>query len=501
MPENNFEIKVQQQMEGFRLKPAASVWKEVEDRIRRKRRRRIIFWWFIPALLLGSGAGVAYLYYSTAPKEDNNKAAAVKPAGSKTGAVNEKEEPAAHSNIAQHTTNNTHTIPSVPASGPVKPVTIQSTPATGKPNQITAAEKPGDGPGVTAMTGKKNYTRPISISGKPGRNAYTKKSRESKPPTAQVVPAQDLPASATAVQLPVDPSGENEVAATMQETATSNDKVANREAADSAHADKLQAPALLADGLFTDKEQEPVADNTIPVRVRRKRTGSWEISAGKGISVESDGIVSAKRAERLFAFSAGDPAVLPANLEAGNAFSFQVNRRIPLKKRLDLVAGISYDYYSTRQWVGAYMAASPQFPAVGGGSGMVHNGPYYSIPYIGVAYNQFNNRYHLAGLSGGLIWKWVDRKNFSIGWRNSINLQYLISAHALQFDASIPGYALSNAGLNRLQPGFTTGIDLLLFRKILVRPFHTLQLSHMSKYNSNFINATGIHIGILFNRK
>lgn len=500
MPENNFEIKVQQQMEGFRLKPAASVWKEVEERIRRKRRRRIIFWWFIPALLLGSGVAVAYLFYAGASQKQNKTAAYTKPADNKPGTVSETDMRKEADNILTQTKNGIPANSSTPASGEPKPATVTPAATPNTTDRINIAAKPGDAPLATAATKKKN-NRLTAISGQSNQQLKIKTNRDTEPATAQHLPGGDLPVAKTTDQLHIVPAGDETVATTMQAIPVSKDEVTDPNLPDSLHNDKPVVPTAQADGLIADKEQEPVTDNSTPLRVHHKKKGSWEISAGKGISVESDGIFSVNKAERFYAASAGSPTVLPLNLEAGNAFSFQVNRRIPLKKRLDIIAGISYDYYSTRQWVGAYMEASRQFPAVGGGPGSVHNGPYYSLPYIGITYNQFKNRYHLAGISGGLVWKWAERKNFSIGWRNSINLQYLIGAHALQFDASIPGYALSNTGLNRLQPGFTTGIDLLLFRKILVRPYHTLQLSHMSKYNSNYINATGIHIGILFNRK
>ncbi len=54
MPDNNFEKRLQEQMEGFKLQPSELVWDEVEQRIRKKKnRRRIIFWWLVPALLAG----------------------------------------------------------------------------------------------------------------------------------------------------------------------------------------------------------------------------------------------------------------------------------------------------------------------------------------------------------------------------------------------------------------------------------------------------------------
>ncbi|MBS1654336.1 MAG: hypothetical protein JSU05_05770, partial [Bacteroidetes bacterium] len=62
MPVNDFEKKVQQRMDEFRLRPSASVWPEVEKRIREKKRRRIIFFWFtgITGLVLIGYSGNLY---------------------------------------------------------------------------------------------------------------------------------------------------------------------------------------------------------------------------------------------------------------------------------------------------------------------------------------------------------------------------------------------------------------------------------------------------------
>ena len=52
MDENNFEKKMQEQMEELNIQPSASVWNNIESRIREKKPRKRFAWLFL-ALLLG----------------------------------------------------------------------------------------------------------------------------------------------------------------------------------------------------------------------------------------------------------------------------------------------------------------------------------------------------------------------------------------------------------------------------------------------------------------
>ncbi len=55
MPTNNFEKRVQEEMEGFKLPPSDEVWLIVEEKIRERKRRSFLFW-LLPILLGGAMA-------------------------------------------------------------------------------------------------------------------------------------------------------------------------------------------------------------------------------------------------------------------------------------------------------------------------------------------------------------------------------------------------------------------------------------------------------------
>src|SRR5687768_9069285 len=78
MPENNFEKKVQQRMDELKLQPAATVWENVFEKIRKeKKRRRFILWFFLFALLLLGGGG--WWYFNNNNNNDKDISVTRKP--------------------------------------------------------------------------------------------------------------------------------------------------------------------------------------------------------------------------------------------------------------------------------------------------------------------------------------------------------------------------------------------------------------------------------------
>lgn len=63
MDKKRFEREMEQQMHDFRLRPAESVWQQVEQRIKKEKKRRFILWWMFPSLLI-----LVYIFYTYLPK-------------------------------------------------------------------------------------------------------------------------------------------------------------------------------------------------------------------------------------------------------------------------------------------------------------------------------------------------------------------------------------------------------------------------------------------------
>src|SRR5262245_5483465 len=110
MRENEFEKRVQQQLEEFRLRPSGAVWEKVEEGIRKKKKRRVVFFIFLLAGLSLLGYSGYFLLNqpkhplteekstpsnNTVTKENTAvepKADYTVPAGQQPGKINQKEK-------------------------------------------------------------------------------------------------------------------------------------------------------------------------------------------------------------------------------------------------------------------------------------------------------------------------------------------------------------------------------------------------------------------------
>lgn len=60
MADKNFEQKVQQQMQDFKLRPSDAVWQNVDARLRKDKRRRWFFFLLTTSMLIATGTGLFY---------------------------------------------------------------------------------------------------------------------------------------------------------------------------------------------------------------------------------------------------------------------------------------------------------------------------------------------------------------------------------------------------------------------------------------------------------
>ena len=62
MQENEFEKRLQEEMEEFRLRPSEDVWNKIEDELKKKKRRRVVFFIFLLAGLSLIGYSGYFLF-------------------------------------------------------------------------------------------------------------------------------------------------------------------------------------------------------------------------------------------------------------------------------------------------------------------------------------------------------------------------------------------------------------------------------------------------------
>ena len=91
MPANEFEKQVQKRLDDFQLNPSASVWKKVEEQIRKKKRRRIILFFLLP-LALGLLGYSIYYFVQTSQKTEQAQHVAAKNSDASATDINQKTE-------------------------------------------------------------------------------------------------------------------------------------------------------------------------------------------------------------------------------------------------------------------------------------------------------------------------------------------------------------------------------------------------------------------------
>lgn len=88
MPTNNFEKRVQEEMEGFKLPPSEDVWLIVEEKIRERKRRRFLFW-LLPILL--GGAMATYFLMNRPDNKASTELTSAQPATVRNAIKKEQE--------------------------------------------------------------------------------------------------------------------------------------------------------------------------------------------------------------------------------------------------------------------------------------------------------------------------------------------------------------------------------------------------------------------------
>jgi hypothetical protein len=94
MQENEFEKRVREQMEEFKIAPNEEVWQQVKVEITKKKRRRVFFYWIFAALLLTGGVGIL-LFNKNRNNEITNVSPDKKPANdlaAKKPVIKKKDE-------------------------------------------------------------------------------------------------------------------------------------------------------------------------------------------------------------------------------------------------------------------------------------------------------------------------------------------------------------------------------------------------------------------------
>lgn len=406
MQDREFEKQVRQKMQELRFAPNTDVWARVQADIRKKKRRRplIIF-----LLLAGLLAGSAWVYFGVnwnPGKEQVGKAQAtsdMEQGGSiKEQIINDKEEINNNKQIAQPVTevnidkNNRAEVRDVSID---KSISVNS-------NNISKR-------GLASAT-QKNKPQASDEKKEPSLNELL----ENNASWLHIKQPEPIKAKST-------PS--------VVFDSTSSDKQAK---SDSVKPDDTKKPI------------DSLAKKPFGAKTNNNKKKNWEFgaSAGVGYANAKQELSFAKSLDRLF-----------SNAAIRDSFSFspEVKGNIALNvggyaskrigKRLNLKAGLNYEYYSTSMQVGRFVDSSRAVNLSSGSLGMVDN--YYRSG----DQNKYTNKYHFISVPVSIQWQVNRNAKRSIIWENGISLARLIAAKSLQYDPVTSSYYRDKSQQNKTQ--------------------------------------------------
>jgi hypothetical protein len=441
MPANEFERRVQGQLDDFQLNPSASVWKNVEEQIRKKKKRRIIFFFLLPL-----AAGLCFLstyYLLNTSTARNNQQVSIDPKHPATQSENKSSV-----NETTGTMDQQHLANEQPATAPTKNQTqTNSTRSSANNNTevvirgINIEKRSPKASGAKRMTQKRSQPANQSIEA-------NKDDREINEVIASVVPARDNKIDNTTITTQTQLSPIQQLN-TEPNTAQVNDESISK---DTIEVNKSTNPG--------EAKKKPASSSKI----------KWGIEFFAGASSNTDkalALFSASRAafDNLAAnpgssvgsgTSSGNPSIIPpSEVHVGPAFNLGVTVEFELSKRSRISSGIQYSYASNRIKTGAKRDTSLLLSP---GSAYTAN---VSLVYRGAQQNDYTNRYHFISMPVTYHLQLNKGKKLPLQWDAGMSLSYLIATNALVYSSSAGGiYYSDKERFNKLHFALATGFSL-----------------------------------------
>lgn len=484
MRDNAFDKGVQEKMEEFRISPSATLWPEVERRIRERRKRRILIFWFCLAGLLLTGAGAWWLLNEktrnhSLPVADNHNFTVQQESDTITIATNNKTQLA--DSLRK---NNTNTITNTTGIDDNAPVAAGSKDANSEENNFNNHNHQQGKSANPAPMKKRNLLsdnygqEKLQVSAANGEKR--KRAVAANKKTVLLNTITEPPAYTVITEK------ENRIVA--QDATTEPEKTVPSVT--------LTAPEVVK----VSAEKKP--DSTLQAKTDEVKPAPASIRSKKGPRKWQTGLVlafgEAKLTESRFAlFSENRFDALQSGISTGNgSFSNQsFADSLPLKgpafhagifakrkvgKKTAFSVGVNLAYYSGKQRVGAFVDSVRQLNT------------YFNTRTAGGFYrsgnsNWFTNRYYYLQLP--LLLHWQLNKGTKLPpleWENGFVPSLLTGSRALVYDPSSTIFFRDKTVYNRFSLVYQTGFTATFASRTL----HPLTAGLY--YNYHFSKLQGI---------
>ncbi len=515
MQENNFEKRVQQQMEELRFRPSDAVWEKVEEEIRKKKKRRVVFFIFLLAGLSLLGYSGYFLFNKSNPnlveqnstltnKEESDKSNQSE--NSKKG-INKEKEKVAESEKQQVVEESQ--VPSVAE----KEIVIKEKAGSIKTPDIVLNDKQTTKQDVASLERQekeKKIVKPavsknLSVKAKNTKEKYIA-DRIAKDPVQSTdklkVQKED---SAIPVISQADISQPDAVGKTLVEDKQLSD------------ADKITETKKDSIAQDASVKKEEVAATATPKKKQAPKI-NWGFELSYGISANRedafsffDGQKSMDVAYNAPQSSPGIPInsqqstvfYSPSSIEPGAAFRAGLVGEMKISRKSSVSSGLRYAYFSNSIKVGAYKDTAVSFTN-SFSQDVNARGPIYR----GVQQKEYTNRFHFIQLPLQYHLQLNKGNKVPILWNIGTTVGYLISTNGLVYDTAANGiYYHDKKAFNKFNWNLNTGFSFKLGNKSKLQwslgPEISLGMNKLTKDNTRkqYLLYGGITGRIIFTKK
>ncbi|WP_207496660.1 outer membrane beta-barrel protein [Aridibaculum aurantiacum] len=414
--QNDFEKKLQQEMETFSLVPGDAVWQKVEQHIQKdKKRRRFFIIWFAAAVLLLTGAG---LYFFV----DTNEERAVAMADNTPSLEKEETKPATKQgndlpgNKIQNAASETQEQPVSTGSNQKQDALVAA--PTPKPeasikysNRTTASSQITTSSALVSSTKKTtNGTKRITVT----KAGISDKIEQ----TPSINPGQ------------TNTSGIKEDFAIIPRKPADQDEVVKAEAAN----EEVSITPSIRNTGATDTTSLP---NT-PKAVAKKQVSKWEygITAYGGISANFKGFNTVNEVQ-LNSMPVGssaqfNPAIGRHEFNYSSKFSFGAGVFIKrnLTSRVAISTGLDYHLYQVQTKAGTQFNSQMSVY-----DSVLNTTASASSYYLPGNVNTYINKYHMLQLPINVLWQTNRNNQKPLHVLVGITPAYLVSTNGLYFNS------------------------------------------------------------------
>ncbi|WEK38132.1 MAG: hypothetical protein P0Y53_11550 [Candidatus Pseudobacter hemicellulosilyticus] len=509
MSDLEFEKQVQSRLDELKLRPTATVWTNVERRIRQaRRRRRVILWLPTALLLLGTGS---YFLFSQGPAgQDGQPVASTHTAIPSTNSdttttynlsatENNSTLPASNADIDQPA----HTpVQQQPAAGPVSG---QQAPA------VTAAPAPANV--VTAASRlRKNGTQGNTTGNSKGKNSRTgnrdRSETERQQETHLVADKAGKAGKQPAADQQSHQPGFDSAVAVVSEEPTLTQELADPLAEDNTAAAPQPVIAAVPEEKTT---AAPGVIAALPTPKKKNDRRGWQFGITGmigGSHVDKKGLfdllskenimqedLSANRSSQGFAIPGGNPTLprisyKPSPMKTGLYYSIGAFAQKPLSRTFSMSAGVQFTQFTVKTQVGNLIRYSRMVSNAVATSQVVDQ--YYQgstnqlVSYWAPtpSIQEYTNRYNLweVPITGHLQLNKGKRLPPLI-WDLGFTFAKLQYTNALHYDGTDDIYYSNVHYFNKVQSTTFTGVSVSLFSKtahpLLVGPRINYQFSNL----------------------